>query len=346
MVTLIKHHLDSVGYFFEDINFQSLMKRLFSPILLAAGLTLLQLALTPPGGQNTLHAENSKIILRHADMIEGGEDAVGPYRAAIGNVEMLKGELTMTCRRTTDYDGQNRIIMNGDVSISDGSMEVFGDDGVFYTDREVLELSGNVRGRMKDNSLAVRSKKGMFNNDESQLWFYDDAVGWKGKDQVSGEIILLHFRKSEKKGDKRTIDEMQLHGNAFYASPDTLIQSPVGYDQMSGKKIVALIGENSRIEGLTVTGQAESLFHLYDENSKPTGINYSSGDRIRMIFREGRMHTMKVTGNAEGTEYPASFRGEESINLPKFAWRAAENPWAPPEKKDAPVFEGLFDRDK
>ncbi len=129
LVTLIKHHLDSVGYFFEDINFQSLMKRLFSPILLAAGLTLLQLALTPPGGQNTLHAENSKIILRHADMIEGGEDAVGPYRAAIGNVEMLKGELTMTCRRTTDYDGQNRIIMNGDVSISDGSMEVFGDDG-------------------------------------------------------------------------------------------------------------------------------------------------------------------------------------------------------------------------
>ncbi len=199
---------------------------------------------------------------------------------------------------------------------------------------------------MKDNSLAVRSKKGMFNNDESQLWFYNDAVGWKGKDQVSGEIILLHFRKSEKKGEKRTIDEMQLHGNAFYASPDTLIQSPVGYDQMSGKKIVALIGENSRIEGLTVTGQAESLFHLYDENSKPTGINYSSGDRIRMIFREGRMHTMKVTGNAEGTEYPASFRGEESINLPKFAWRAAENPWAPPEKKDAPVFEGLFDRDK
>jgi len=228
------------------------MKRFFSTILLAAGIVMLQLTLNPSGSNNTLHAENSKVILRHADIIEGGEDAVGPYRAAIGNVVMVKGEMTMTCRRTTDYDGQNRIIMNGDVSISDGSMEVFGDDGVFYPKREVLELSGNVRGRMKDNSLAVRSKKGMFNNEENQLWFYDNAVGWKGKDQVSGEIILLHFRKSEKKGGKQTIDEMQLHGNAFYASPDTLIHSPVGYDQMSGKKIVALIGENSRMKDLTV----------------------------------------------------------------------------------------------
>ncbi|MDP8305968.1 MAG: hypothetical protein RAO75_05620 [Candidatus Chlorobium antarcticum] len=331
------------------------MKRFFSTILLAAGIVMLQLTLNPSGSNNTLHAENSKVILRHADIIEGGEDAVGPYRAAIGNVVMVKGEMTMTCRRTTDYDGQNRIIMNGDVSISDGSMEVFGDDGVFYPKREVLELSGNVRGRMKDNSLAVRSKKGMFNNEENQLWFYDNAVGWKGKDQVSGEIILLHFRKSEKKGGKQTIDEMQLHGNAFYASPDTLIHSPVGYDQMSGKKIVALIGENSRMKDLTVTGQAESLFHLYDENSKPSGINYSSGDRIKMFFREGRMHKMKVTGNAEGTEYPASFRGEASINLPKFVWGEAENPWARPEiqakkegaeKTKVPEFEGLFDMEK
>jgi len=128
----------------------------------------------------------------------------------------------------------------------------------------------------------------MFNNEENQLWFYDNAVGWKGKDQVSGEIILLHFRKSEKKGGKQTIDEMQLHGNAFYASPDTLIHSPVGYDQMSGKKIVALIGENSRMKDLTVTGQAESLFHLYDENSKPSGINYSSGDRIKNVLPRGQ----------------------------------------------------------
>jgi len=83
------------------------------------------------------------------------------------------------------------------------------------------------------------------------------------------------------------------------------------------------------MKDLTVTGQAESLFHLYDENSKPSGINYSSGDRIKMFFREGRMHKMKVTGNAEGTEYPASFRGEASINLPKFVWGGGREPMGP-----------------
>lgn len=327
------------------------MKRPGRLLSLTLGLMLLTDAPGADLHHNTAHAEKKKIILRHADTIEGGEDASGSYRAAIGNVEFLKDRMRMTCDRTTDYEGQDRIVMTGNVRIADDAKEIFGDDGVYHPSTDIIELQGNVRGRMLDNTLMVRSRKAVFNNRESRLWFYDNAVGWRNDEQVSGDILRLHFtEEGGGKGGKQTLDEMQVHGRAFYASRDTLTAEPEGFDQLSGRHIVVMIAEDGRVDGVTVTREAESLVHIYDEENmggsggkkeeerkpeqgdknsgkKPqlSGINYSSGDRIRMIFRDGTLRKMNVTGNAEGTEYPAELRG--SVNLPRFKWREEEKPF-------------------
>ncbi len=78
---------------------------------------------------------------------------------------------------------------------------------------------------------------------------------------------------------------------------------------------------------LPPSGQAELLYHLYNEKRLPSGINYSSGDMIRMFFTDGSLNRVMVTGNVEGKQYPERFRGESSINLAKFAWREQENPF-------------------
>ncbi|WP_157858193.1 OstA-like protein [Pelodictyon luteolum] len=324
-------------------------------LILTASILLLQDAPLPGLHHNTAHAEKKKIILRHADTIEGGEDAGGSFRAAIGNVLFEKDNLTLSCDRTTDYEGQDRIVMNGHVRISDGAKEIFGDDGVFHPSTDVCELHGNVRGRMLDNSMMVRSRKAVFNNQENRLWFYDNAIGWRYNEQVSGDILRIQFKPvdenapSKDGGGKQKIDEMQVHGHAFYATRDTLTADPEGYDQLSGRHIVVLIGDDSKVKGVTVTKEAESLVHIYDNDGmekpdgsgkgnssdkgkgsddgakKLSGINYSSGDRIKMIFKEGTLKKMNVTGNAEGTEYPPELRG--SVNLPKFKWREDERPF-------------------
>lgn len=316
-------------------------------LILTASLLLLQDAPLPGLHHNTAHAEKKKIILRHADTIEGGEDAGGSFRAAIGNVLFEKDNLTLSCDRTTDYEGQDRIVMNGNVRISDGAKEIFGDDGVFHPSTDVCELHGNVRGRMLDNSMMVRSRKAVFNNQENRLWFYDNAIGWRYNEQVSGDILRIQFKPvdenapSKDGGGKQKIEEMQVHGHAFYATRDTLTAEPEGYDQLSGRHIVVLIGDDSKVKGVRVTKEAESLVHIYDsdgmqkpdeskrskdeDTKKLSGINYSSGDRIRMIFKNGTLNKMNVTGNAEGTEYPPELRG--SVNLPKFKWREDERPF-------------------
>ena len=302
------------------------MRRVFLPAFLTAAFLLFQTIMLPVLDCNILLAEQKKIILQHADTIEGGEGDAGSYRSVIGNVVFLDGAITLQCDRATNYEKENKIVLKGNIVITDPAFAIYGDSGVYFPDKQAGEINGNVRGRMLDNSLFGKSRRALVNKAKSQIWLYDDAIAWHQQQQISGDIILIHFTESVST-KKQTIDEIQVHNNAFFASADTLSRSPVVYDQFSGKKMIIRIIDGSKIAGITVTGQAESLYHLYDGNQQPSGINYSSGDMIRMFFSNGILNWVKVTGNVEGKQYPESFRGDKGINLSKFAWRERENPF-------------------
>ena len=303
------------------------MRRIRYVTLLTATLLLLQVIIFPVLNHNRLQAEKNKIILQHADTIEGGEGESGSYRSVNGNVVLLHNNITLKCDRAINYEQERKIVLTGNVFMTDNTVEIYGENGVYYTDRQIGELSGNVRGRMLDNSLTGKSKRAVINKVTSQIWLYDDAIAWHSRQQISGDVILLHLKDVGTSGKRKSIDEMEVQGNAFFAAQDTLSLSPIVYDQFSGKKMVVRLNDNSKITGITLTTQAESLYHLYNSDRKPSGINYSSGDMIRMFFTSGILKQVKVVGNVEGKQYPESFRGDKKINLSKFAWKEKENPF-------------------
>ena len=303
------------------------MQRFFSLTLLTACIVMLQAILLPLVNHYTLRAEKKKIILQHADTIEGGQSNTGSYRMVTGNVVFLDGTITLRCNRATDYEQENKIVLDGNVFMTDNSVEIYGEHGVYFPDREIGELSGKVRGRMVDNSIVGKARRAVVNKATSQISLYDDVLVWHKHQQISGETISLHFREPETGGKHKSVDEIQVKNNAFFAVRDTLSLSPVVYDQFSGKNMVILLDNKSKITGITLIRQAESLYHLYNENKKPSGINYSSGDMIHMFFTNGLLNRVTVTGNVEGKQYPESFRGNKKINLSSFAWREKENPF-------------------
>jgi len=303
------------------------MRKVFSVSFLIAIFFLLQAMTLPIWDYNTLHAEKKKIILQHADTIEGGEGVAGSYRSVIGNVEFRHDTLTLKCDSAADYDQENKIVLKGNVFFTDNSVEMYGDNGVYYPDKGVGELIGNVRGRMLDNSLSGKAKRGAMNRVTNQITLYDDVVVWHERQQISGDKILIHLKEVGRSGKRKSIDEVEVQGNAFFAAQDTLSVLPVVYDQFSGKSMLIRLNDSSKITGITLAEQAESLYHLYDEKRKPAGINSSSGDMIQMFFTAGVLSRVKVVGGVEGKQYPESFRGNKSINLSRFEWRERENPF-------------------
>ncbi|NTV05568.1 MAG: hypothetical protein HGA59_03550 [Chlorobiaceae bacterium] len=303
------------------------MQRFFSCTFLCATVLLFQMFLLPVLNYNTLRAEQKKIILQNADIIEGGESEAGSYRSVSGNVVFQHGSMTLKCDSAIDYERENKVVLKGNIVITDAAFAIYGDNGVYFPEKETGELQGNVRGRMLDNSLFGKSQRAVVNKATGQTWLYGEAIAWHEQQQISGDTILLHFTESGGSRKGLRINEIQVHGNAFLASADTLSRSPVVYDQFSGKKMVIRLKEESKIDGITASGQAELLYHLYNEKRLPSGINYSSGDMIRMFFTDGSLNRVLVTGNVEGKQYPERFRNESSINLAKFAWREQENPF-------------------
>ncbi|NTW55435.1 MAG: hypothetical protein HGB20_00120 [Chlorobiaceae bacterium] len=285
------------------------------------------LILFPALNHNTLRAENKKIILEHSDTIEGGQNEKGTYKSVVGKVEFWHNTLNLKCDRAISYDRENRIVLAGNIQIGNETFNIFGDNGVYYPETEIGELSGNIRGLLIDRSLYGKSQKAVINRPASQIWLNDRAIAWFGRQQLSGDIILLHLKQSAKNDGSMTIDKIQIQGNAFFAAEDTLSHAPLAYNQLGGNKMAIQLDDNSRITGITVSDQAEGLYHLYGENHEPRGINYSSGSEIRMFFRDGSLYRVKVSGNVEGKHYPDRYRGDKTINLPKFVWRENENPF-------------------
>lgn len=295
----------------------------------AIACLLALLAIRAPGlTDNTASAEKKKTVLEHADTIEGGETAessgkVEPFRSAIGNVLIRQGDVALQCDHAIDYPESARITLEGNIFIKDNTVETYGDHGIYYPDEESGELSGNVRGRVIKDSLVAKSKKSIFNLKTNELWLYDDAIAWHRGRQLSGDIIRLHMKEID---GKKKVDEIQVHGHAFFATRDTLSTGKPLFDQLSGEHMLVTLDDRSRLTGVTVTSKAKSLYHIYDETNQPSGVNFTSGDVMRMFFNEGKLSRILTTGSSLGKQYPDKMRGDKGIDLPGFVWRENEIP--------------------
>lgn len=287
------------------------------------------LAVRAPGlTEYTASAEKKKTVLEHADTIEGGETSgssgkTEPFRSATGGVVFRQGNITLRCDRAVDYPESDRITMEGSITIRDNTLETYGDKGVYHPDEETGELSGNVRGRVIRDDLVAKSHRAVFNQMTNELWLHDDAIAWHQGRQLSGDAIRLHM--NEVAGEKK-VDEIQVHGHACFAARDTLSTGKPLFDQLSGEHLVVTLDDRSRLTGVTVTTRAKSLYHIYDDKNQPSGVNFTSGDVLRMFFRDGKLSSIRTTGNALGKQYPNNLREDKGIDLPEFRWRENEKP--------------------
>ena len=139
-------------------------------------------------------------------------------------------------------------------------------------------------------------------------------VIWYRDTQVAGDSIDVELAK-------RKLRRLHVMGSAFAVSRGDSLH-PERYDQIAGDRLRMLFAA----QGLTrtdVEGRAVSLYHLYDD-SLANGLNRTSGDRIVMLFAEGKAETITVYGGVEGEYFPENMvRWKEAeYALPGFLWRA------------------------
>ena len=277
---------------------------------------------------NTACAEKKKIILRQAERLQGGEERsptgrIEPVRTVSGNVVFLQDNLLLTCDKATEFLESGLIKLRGNIFMTDNKLEVYCDDALYYPDTGIAELENNVRGRVLENNLVTKSEQARIDNPGNRIALYKNAIAWQDERQLSGDSIAVQLKEQN---EKKSVDTITISGKAFFAARDTLDLSRQLYNQLSGKTMHILLDDQEKVTGVQVDSQARSLYYAYDKDSSPTGVNYSSGNRIVMSFAEGKLDRIAVSGNVEGKQYPNKLRGSNKINLPGFKLRYDEKP--------------------
>lgn len=277
---------------------------------------------------NTACAEKKKIILKQADRLQGGEarspeGRVEPVRSVSGNVIFEHENMLLACEKATEFLESGILQLEGNIYMTDQKLEVYCDDALYYPDTEIADLENNVRGRFIENGLITKSKRALINKPANRIDLYGDAIAWQDERQLSGDSILVQLREVE---GSTSVERLRVIGNAFFAARDTLDLTRPLYNQLSGKTMLITLNDQEQLTGIQVDAQARSLYFSYDDDSSPSGVNFSSGNTILMSFTGGVLDRIKVSGNVEGKQYPNKLRGTPGINLPGFRLRYDEKP--------------------
>jgi len=142
------------------------------------------------------------------------------------------------------------------------------------------------------------------------LWYGSEE---DGENQISGDSVTMVLRD-------RTPERVRVMGNAVTAS-ETVPPVPGRYDQLAGQEII-LYFDSTKIREIEVRRTAISVYYLF-EKGVPNGLNRSSGNSIRILFSEGRAHSISLAENVEGRYVPEKLlRGnEKEYDITGFRWR-------------------------
>lgn len=153
----------------------------------------------------------------------------------------------------------------------------------------------------------------IFHTQDDSILLRRSPVIWYERTQVSGDSINVYLRRNK-------LDRVFVFGSSLAISrSDSLF--PQKFDQITGEEMILHFGENG-MERMDVNTRAISVYHVY-EDSLANGLNKTSGDRIVMLWEEGKLSSIKVFGGVEGAYIPENLvQGRErEYAVTGFVWR-------------------------
>jgi lipopolysaccharide export system protein LptA len=163
-------------------------------------------------------------------------------------------------------------------------------------------------------NLAARAGLVRFFTAAERIELFLKPVVWYDDNQVTGDTIILHL------ADNR-LRTAEVRTRAFAASLSDSV-FPDRYNQLTGRTLTMNF-ENNKLRETFVERNAISLYFLYDD-TLANGVNKTSGDYLRMLFNDGRPHTITVSKGIEGTYVPENLvrrNGVPNYNLDGFVLR-------------------------
>lgn len=169
--------------------------------------------------------------------------------------------------------------------------------------------------KMVQGEMSAISDTMIFFKNSGFIKLREKPIVWYDVNQVVGDSIDI-------KTENNQFRQMDFYSNAFSVSLKD--ESTKKYNQLRGK-IIRYFFENRQINQVSVEQTAESLYNL-DQDGKPSGANFITGDNIQINFLNNEVDNIRVLSGVEGKFYPERMMIAEPILLKNFKWVGKDRP--------------------
>ncbi len=163
-------------------------------------------------------------------------------------------------------------------SVRDTLPRLVATDSVQILRGELSALSGHAVFFTRGDSILLRG---------SPVVWYQDS-------QTTGDSIDVAL-------ESRRLHEVFVDGNALTLSRADPSR-PSRYDQLAGETLRMEFAEK-RLRTVRADVRAMSIYYAY-EDTAANGVTTSTGDRITLLFDEGRVRSISIVGGVEGEFHP------------------------------------------
>jgi lipopolysaccharide export system protein LptA len=167
--------------------------------------------------------------------------------------------------------------------------------------------------RILRGELSALAGRAVFYTTGDSILLRGSPVVWYQDSQTTGDSIDVAM-------DRRTLREVFVMGNAFTLSRADSMR-PARHNQLAGETLRMLFADR-RLETVRAEVRAMSIYYAY-EDTAANGLTTSTGDRITLLFQEGRVRSISIAGGVEGEYHPEPLvvGREEEFRVPGFLLR-------------------------
>ena len=142
---------------------------------------------------------------------------------------------------------------------------------------------------------------------------------WNVDNQMTGDTIHL---KSNPVTEK--LDSLIVFNNAFTISKDTISEN--AYNQISGKRLIALFNDNNDINEVHILKNAESINYTRNDNGELIGIDKAKSANIVIYIEDKEVVEFRREFDPEAKTHTEDDLPENARKLRGFDWRDDERP--------------------
>lgn len=153
-----------------------------------------------------------------------------------------------------------------------------------------------------------------FDGQDSVFTLTVNPVMWRDSTQFSADTIRIRLRNEK-------ISEMRLYGNSLIIEAE----NEGLYNQIAGKNMTAYF-ENDSLRNMEISGNAQSLYYMKDDQERYSGAILTSCSRISFVFRDDDIRDIKYFEKPESKMTPMAKEVENPGKLTGFNWQIDRKP--------------------